>query len=149
MPHRLTTASAPRTARATWSGSVMSHLIKSIWPTVPRGRRKKAPFGWRTATRMRQPALARARTVWRPRKPEPPKTVTRLVFMSSGPWILKFYRVAPARAYAQSSAPVELLMPVGAVLVNIMREDLGQALAGIGFAPVRQIDAAVEQAVPG
>ena len=34
---------------------------------------------------MRQPARASARTVWRPRKPEPPKTVTRLVFMSSDP----------------------------------------------------------------
>src|SRR4051812_37055326 len=30
---------------------------------------------------MRQPARASARTVWRPKKPEPPKIVTRLVFI--------------------------------------------------------------------
>ena len=40
---------------------------------------------WRTATRTRHPAWASARTIWRPRKPEPPKTVTVDVMAGESP----------------------------------------------------------------
>src|ERR1700704_1912427 len=42
------------------------------------GSRKWARLGFRTAARIRQPSLASARTMWRPRKPEPPKIVINL-----------------------------------------------------------------------
>ena len=47
-----------------------------IWPTLPIGWRWPARSGRRTAARTRQPERASALTVWRPTKPEPPKTVT-------------------------------------------------------------------------
>src|SRR5262249_37195837 len=47
-----------------------------ICPTRPSGWRWNASSGRRTATRMRQPRWQRARTRWRPIKPDPPKTVT-------------------------------------------------------------------------
>src|ERR1700682_120306 len=40
--------------------------------------KKWAVFAFRTAARMRQPSLASARTMCRPRKPEPPNIVTSL-----------------------------------------------------------------------
>ena len=43
---------------------------------------EKAPAGRRAATLIRQPARASARTVCRPRKPVPPKTVTVLESMT-------------------------------------------------------------------
>src|SRR6202040_700856 len=49
-----------------------------IWPTLPSGCRCPASSGRRTATRIRYSRLASARTTCRPRKPDPPKTVTRV-----------------------------------------------------------------------
>ncbi len=57
-----------------------------IWPTRPSGCRCPARSGRRTATRMRKSRFARARTVCRPMKPEPPKTVTRVSILDGISW---------------------------------------------------------------
>ena len=68
--------SASRTAASTDCGKRTLAWTAWIWPTRPSGCKWPVSSGRRTATRMRYCRLASARTRWRPRKPEPPNTVT-------------------------------------------------------------------------
>ncbi len=72
IPARFTIASASSAALATDSGNRRLACTAWICPTMPSGCRKLASSGRRTATRIRQPPLASARTRCRPKNPEPP-----------------------------------------------------------------------------
>src|SRR5216683_2661608 len=85
MPVALITAWLPAVALATEDGTRRLARITVIWPTSPAVLIGSASSMRRHATRTSTPVGASARTMARPMKPLPPKTVTCLMwFMDAG-----------------------------------------------------------------
>ena len=83
MPAALITASLPAIAAATDGAFLRLVRITVIWPTSPAVLTDSASSILRTAIRTRRPSCASARTMARPMKPLPPKTVTCLMLMEA------------------------------------------------------------------